>query len=64
LASRGARGIVGISRQFKIADDDNSKKLSMSEFTKAMRDFRVDISSEEIRKLFSYLDRDGNGEID
>lgn len=36
----------------------------MSEFTKAMRDFRVDISSEEIRKLFSYLDRDGNGEID
>jgi Ca2+-binding EF-hand superfamily protein len=63
LASRGGRGILGIARQFKIADDDNSKALNLSEFTKAMRDFRVNVTTEEIRKLYDFLDRDGNGTI-
>lgn len=64
MAGRGARGILGISRQFRIADDNNDKTLSMQEFTKCIRDFRVDISPEEIRQLFEFLDRDGNGSID
>jgi len=29
LAARGARGIVGLGKQFKIADDNNSKNLDM-----------------------------------
>lgn len=29
LAARGARGIVGLGKQFKIADDDRSKNLDM-----------------------------------
>jgi hypothetical protein len=41
LASRGARGIIGIQRQFKIADDDRSHDLDMYEFKKAVKDFRV-----------------------
>ena len=32
LASRGARGIIGLQRQFKIMDDDNSKSLNKYEF--------------------------------
>jgi len=27
LASRGARGLIGMGKQFKIFDDDNSKCL-------------------------------------
>jgi len=27
LASRGARGIIGMGKQFKIFDDDNSRLL-------------------------------------
>ena len=27
LASRGARGIIGMGKQFKIFDDDNSRSL-------------------------------------
>ena len=45
-------------------DDDNSKNLDMSEFTKAMRDFRVDIQPMEIDMLFKEFDTDGSGSID
>jgi len=46
IAARGARGIQGIGRKFKIADDDNSKSLNNEEFTKAMHDFRVGLNDQ------------------
>ncbi|CAG9321002.1 unnamed protein product [Blepharisma stoltei] len=64
LASRGGRGIIGLARQFKIIDDDNSKSLDLQEFTKAMRDFRVEISQGDIQALFNLVDRDRSGQID
>ena len=36
LASRGARGIIGLSKQFRIMDDNHSLSLDKYEFTKAM----------------------------
>ena len=39
LASRGARGFLGMQKQFKIMDDNNSGTIDMSEFKKAMKDF-------------------------
>ncbi len=44
IAARGARGIAGIGRKFKIADDDGSKSLDKEEFKKAMHDFRVGLN--------------------
>jgi hypothetical protein len=44
LATRGARGIIGLQRQFKIMDDDNSKSLNKYEFSKAMNDFMLGFS--------------------
>ena len=41
LAARGARGLIGLARQFKIADDNNSKSLDVYEFKKACKDFRI-----------------------
>jgi hypothetical protein len=38
LKSRGASGIVGLGRKFRIMDDDGSKSLNMAEFKKAMRE--------------------------
>ncbi|CAG9315599.1 unnamed protein product [Blepharisma stoltei] len=64
LATRGARGIIGIARQFKIMDDDNSGTISLGEFRKGCRDFRIDIEDEDIEKLFNALDRDRSGIID
>lgn len=64
LASRGARGFIGMSRSFKIIDDDGSKSLDLQEFSKAMRDFRVDINESDTRRLFNYMDADRSGSID
>lgn len=36
LASRGARGIIGLGKQFRIMDDNHSMSLDKYEFTKAM----------------------------
>jgi len=64
LASRGGRGIIGLARQFKIMDDDNSKALNRAEFTKAMGDFALGFNNQQISALFDYFDVDKGGEID
>jgi Ca2+-binding EF-hand superfamily protein len=64
LAARGARGIVGLGKQFKIADDDNSKDLDLYEFKKAVRDFRITVTEKDAERLFKIFDRDGSGRID
>ena len=64
LASRGARGFVGLARQFKIMDDNNNKTLEFLEFSKALKDFRVDLPDDSVRRLFAYFDADRNGVID
>lgn len=64
LMARGARGLIGLSRQFKIMDDNNNKTLEFSEFAKALKDFRVDSNDEDLKKLFLYFDADGTGSID
>lgn len=41
LKKRGADGIAGIARKFRIMDDDNSGSLDIDEFTKAMKETKV-----------------------
>jgi Ca2+-binding EF-hand superfamily protein len=41
LASRGARGIIGMQRIFKVLDDNNNGSLEIQEFWKAINDFRI-----------------------
>ena len=48
LKSRGARGIIGIGKSFKIMDDDNSKALDSEEFAKALKDYRISSDAMEI----------------
>lgn len=66
IKARGARGIVGIQRLFKIMDDDGSKTLSEYEFGKACQNFKIGISDENIPILFNAFDhnRDGTLNID
>jgi len=64
LASRGARGLIGLQRQFKIMDDDNSKSLNKYEFNKAMTDYMLGFSAQENAALFEYFDVDSSGTID
>lgn len=64
LVSRGARGFIGLQRQFKIMDDNNSKSLDKYEFTKAMTDYMLGFTEGEIQKLFAYFDFDRSGLIE
>jgi Ca2+-binding EF-hand superfamily protein len=63
LASRGARGMIGLQKQFKIMDDDNSKNLNNAEFTKALTDYKLGFSKAECLTLFNYFDVDTSGSI-
>lgn len=49
LKSRGARGIIGLARQFKIMDDNHSLSLDRYEFAKGMTDFALGFSEGEIQ---------------
>jgi hypothetical protein len=43
LKSRGGRGMIGLRRQFKIMDDNNSGTLDLYEFKKGIKDFQVGV---------------------
>jgi Ca2+-binding EF-hand superfamily protein len=63
IAARGARGISGMGKKFKIADDDRSGSLSKEEFKKAMHDFRIGLDQKQVGRAFDIFDRDGSGDI-
>ena len=64
LASRGARGIIGLGKQFRIFDDNHSMSLDKYEFTKAMQDYMLGFSDQEIATLFKAFDLDKSGFIE
>ena len=39
VRARGASGIIGLGRAFRIADDNNSGTLESDEFKKAIHDY-------------------------
>ena len=61
LKSRGGRGMIGLRRQFKIMDDNNSGSLDLYEFRKGIKDFQVDVDEKDIDGLFKAFDIDGSG---
>lgn len=63
LASRGAKGIMGLGRLFKIMDDDGSNNLSFPEFKKAMREIGMGLNDAELIILFKRFDMSNSGSI-
>jgi calcyphosin len=63
IAARGARGLSGLGKKFKIADDNGSGSLDVGEFKKAMHDFRIGLNAKQVTTAFRIFDRDGSGEI-
>eukprot|EP01035_Chromulina_nebulosa_P017555 gene17555-23119_t len=63
LASQGAKGIIGLGRKFRIMDDDGSNSLSLDEFTKGMKECKMNLSPQEVKDLFKYFDTSKQGVI-
>ena len=64
LATRGARGIIGLGRNFRIMDDNHSMSLDKYEFAKAMGDFAIGLNEGEIGTLFGIFDGNHNGLVE
>jgi Ca2+-binding EF-hand superfamily protein len=60
---RGAKGLIGLKRQFKIMDSDGSGALDFNEFKKALDDYKVGCTEEETQALFGIFDRNRDGTI-
>lgn len=56
LIAKGASGIAGLSRKFRIMDDDGNKVLNMHEFRKGIKESGlVELSDKAIGHLFRYF---------
>ena len=65
IVSRGAVGIKGIGRLFRIADDNGDWKIDLhNELPKLMNDIGVILNKTELTELERLLDRNGDGTID
>jgi len=63
--ARGANGIQGLSRTFKIMDDDESRSLDRKEFAKGIHDYGLtEMDQDTINELFEKFDKDGSGTVD
>jgi Ca2+-binding EF-hand superfamily protein len=63
LARRGAEGIRGLGRHFKICDKNRNGLLDFEEFEQCCRLNKLGLSSSEMSTLLRFFDRDGNGEV-
>ena len=44
-------------------DKNHSQSISINEFAQAIEHMRLKISFEDIKKLFNYMDKSGDGDI-
>ena len=64
ILSRGCGGLISLKRQFKLLDENNSKTLDFSEFSNALKEFKINLLNDEITSLFNSFDKNGNGVIE
>jgi Ca2+-binding EF-hand superfamily protein len=64
IVERGAVGIKGLGRLFRIADDNVDGKIDLvNELPKLIGDIGVILNKTELNELIRLLDTDGSGEI-
>ena len=64
ILSRGCGGMISLGRLFKLLDENNSKTLDYDEFCNALKEFKINLSKDEITDLFNTFDKNGNGLIE
>lgn len=61
---RGASGIKGLARFFRIMDDDKSKSLDLEEFLQGLQDAGVSLGRGEVEEIFHLCDKNKSGTLD
>ncbi|XP_071961092.1 calcyphosin-like protein [Antedon mediterranea] len=60
---RGASGIKGLGRTFRIMDDDGNRSLNFEEFMEGLNDYKVEVTGEQGKEMFNAFDKDGSGSL-
>ncbi|XP_078574058.1 calcyphosin-like protein [Branchiostoma floridae x Branchiostoma japonicum] len=60
---RGASGIKGLGRTFRIMDDDGSRSLNFDEFKTGCEDYGLQLTDDELQEIFVQFDKDGGGTL-
>ena len=63
LKMHGCFGIFGISRKFRIIDDDGNKKIDWNEFQKMISEHNVEWKPSQSKLVFNWFDSDHAGSI-
>ena len=63
LKGRGAEGIRGLARHFRIVDRDHSGKLDRDEFSRLCTLNKLGLDASHVATLWRAFDRDGSGEV-
>jgi Ca2+-binding EF-hand superfamily protein len=63
LKSRGAFGIRGVARVFKILDDGRDRQIDAKDFQWGLVDYGISITEQEAKMLIKKFDRDNNGTL-
>ena len=64
LRRRGAEGIQGLARNFKICDTNRSGKLDTDEVRKCLRLCQIQLEEDDFEALLAHLDSDNDREVD
>ena len=63
LGQRGSLTIRGLAQVFKAIDNDKSKTLDAAELENGLRDFGINLNSEQIEVLIKHFDKDGSKNV-
>ncbi|GBN36431.1 Calcyphosin-like protein [Araneus ventricosus] len=61
--SRGANGIIGLSRAFRLMDDNRDRKLDLEEMKLGLKEYGASLEDDEVAELFKELDKDESGTV-
>lgn len=64
IKMRGAKGFIGLQRQFKGIDKNNEGTVNQFEFSKVLREFDLNLLESQYNVLFNAFDKRKNGQID
>lgn len=63
LGARGSLTIRGLAQMFKSLDNNKNRSLDAEELESGLRDYGINLNSEQIRVLVKFFDKDGSGNI-